>query len=223
MAQKSKTHRQMSESISTIAFLTMSGGLQDAYSYCARGKVFANAQTGNLVLMSAHFFEGQWLAGIRYLIPLLSFACGVFSAELVRKHFQTLQTVHWRQLTICIEILLLLLVGFMPERMNPLANAITSFACAIQVQTFRKLNGRPFASTMCIGNIRSGTEALYACLHTKNRQDLQAAREYFGVIGLFALGAGIGARLTSLLGSCAIWGCCGLLLVSFLLMFIPET
>ena len=36
-------HRQMSESFITAAFLSVSGGLQDAYTYIFRGKVFANA------------------------------------------------------------------------------------------------------------------------------------------------------------------------------------
>lgn len=33
------SQRQMSESLWTIAFLTLSGGLQDAYSYFVRGKL----------------------------------------------------------------------------------------------------------------------------------------------------------------------------------------
>ena len=47
-----KSHKQMSEAFVTAAFLSVSGGLQDAYTYISRGKVFANAQTGNIVLLS---------------------------------------------------------------------------------------------------------------------------------------------------------------------------
>ena len=50
---------QMSESMLTAAFIILSGGLQDAYTYLCRGKVFANAQTGNIVLLSAYLFEGD--------------------------------------------------------------------------------------------------------------------------------------------------------------------
>ena len=50
----------MSESFLTAVFLSLSGGLQDAYTYLFRGKVFANAQTGNIVLLSTHLFEGDW-------------------------------------------------------------------------------------------------------------------------------------------------------------------
>ncbi len=42
----------MSDSMLTAFFIILSGGLQDAYTYCCRGKVFANAQTGNIVLLS---------------------------------------------------------------------------------------------------------------------------------------------------------------------------
>lgn len=217
-----KNRGQMSESMLTIAFLTLSGGLQDAYSYCARGKVFANAQTGNIVLMSGHFFEGQWKTGIQYLIPILFFAFGVFAAEQVRDRFQKVQTVHWRQLIVISEMFLLGLVGFFPSKWNLIANSITSFACAMQVQTFRKVNGCAFASTMCIGNLRSAVESLCRFGKTKDRKMLLKAQEYFGVIGLFAMGAGMGARLVGSLGTHTIWVSCALLFISFVLMFIRE-
>ena len=44
-------YNQMSDSGINAAFLILSGGLLDSYTYCCRGGVFANAQTGNLVLM----------------------------------------------------------------------------------------------------------------------------------------------------------------------------
>ena len=55
---KTKHHGQMSESFLTAVFLSLSGGLQDAYTYLFRGKVFANAQTGNIVLLSANIMDG---------------------------------------------------------------------------------------------------------------------------------------------------------------------
>ena len=63
-----KTHGQMSESILTAAFLSISGGLQDAYTYLFRGKVFANAQTGNIVLLSQNIMERNWHLVIHYMI-----------------------------------------------------------------------------------------------------------------------------------------------------------
>lgn len=73
-----------------------------------------------------------------------------------------------------------------------LAAMLVSFACAIQVQTFRKVGGYSYASTMCIGNLRSGTAALSMYLRDKKKEQLRQAGYYFGVILAFAIGAGIG-------------------------------
>ncbi|MBC8862671.1 DUF1275 domain-containing protein, partial [Escherichia coli] len=42
--------RQISESIGLGLLLALAGGFMDAYSYIERGQVFANAQTGNILL-----------------------------------------------------------------------------------------------------------------------------------------------------------------------------
>ena len=60
MNSKKKRRGQMSEAFCTAMFLSLSGGLQDAYTYLFRGKVFANAQTGNIVLLSANLMDGNW-------------------------------------------------------------------------------------------------------------------------------------------------------------------
>lgn len=216
------SRRQMSESLATAAFLSVSGGLQDAYTYISRGKVFANAQTGNIVLLSQHICDGDFPSVMHYLVPLVFFALGVAAAELIRQKYQLARRIHWRQLVLIIEILLLFLVGFLPEAWNLIANAMVSFACAMQVQAFRKVNSYAFASTMCIGNIRSGMESLCAYHKTHNRKTLFKSFHYFGVILLFALGAGLGSRFILLFGMKTIWLSCLLLLVSFSLMFIRE-
>ena len=219
---KTSHHGQMSESFLTAVFLSLSGGLQDAYTYLFRGKVFANAQTGNIVLMAVHAFAGEWGRVLHYLVPLCFFALGVFAAELMHQKLQNLQRLHWRQLVVLCEIVMLFVVGFFPQEWNLMANALVSFACAMQVQTFRKVRGHAYASTMCIGNMRSGTEALCAYFHTHEPEALRNALTYFGVIGLFALGAGLGALLTGASAVRGIWVSCALLTVSFLVMFIHE-
>ena len=49
--------KQMSESLLIGTLLAVSGGLMDAYSYLFRGQVFANAQTGNILLLSVHLAQ----------------------------------------------------------------------------------------------------------------------------------------------------------------------
>ena len=213
---------QMSESFPTVAFLSISGGLQDAYTYVFRGKVFANAQTGNIVLLSQNICERNWLQSAHYFVPLAAFAIGIIVAEQIRGKYQNVQNIHWRQIVLLLEMILLFLVSFLPQSLDMLANALVSFSCAMQVQTFRKVNGYAFASTMCIGNLRSGTAALSAYMRERKPRLLHQALCYFAIIFLFAIGAGIGGRLSMAYGERAIWVSSILLLISFLLMFIEE-
>lgn len=212
----------MSEAFITMFFLTLSGGLQDAYTYVLRGKVFANAQTGNIVLMSSHLFSGDFSGCVKYLIPVLAFAAGTFAAEQISGAFRNNTRVHWRQIVLAIEIVLLFLVAFIPESANNFANALVSFSCAMQVQSFRKVNGHPFASTMCIGNLRSGMDALSIWTRTKNKDQFERSMHYFAIIVSFAIGSGFGCMLAGILSLKLVLLSCALLLVSFLLMIPGE-
>lgn len=205
------------ERLFPVALLTLSGGLQDAYTYFCRGHVFANAQTGNIVLLGQSLFSGSLSQAGRYLLPLLAFALGVAAAEYIRTRPN--RRLGWQQQVLLWEIALLAAVGFLPPSMDLAANALVSFSCAMQVQAFRRVEGFAFASTMCIGNLRGGTDALCAFLRTRDRQERKKAGLYFTVILLFALGAGAGSLVLTPLGLRAIWLSCALLALSFVLLF----
>ena len=102
------------------------------------------------------------------------------------------QKLHWRQIVVVLEILLLFVVGFLPQSMNMAANILVSFVCAMQVEAFRKMKGSAYASTMCIGNLRSATEMLYRYRHTKEKGCLEKCLRYYGVILVFGIGAALG-------------------------------
>lgn len=187
------------------AILSLSGGLQDAYTYNLRDQVFANAQTGNVVLMSQHFMLREWRVGLHYLFPIIAFAAGILLAEQIGYHFKKSEKLHWRQIILLIEIVILGSVGFIPARYNTVANMLVSLACAMQVQAFRKVHGYAYASTMCIGNLRSGTESLSVYLRDRKKEALKKALCYYGIIFVFAIGAGLGGVLSGLVGLKTIW------------------
>ena len=188
---KTNKQIQMSESFLNSAVLAVSGGFQDAYTYFTRDKVFSNAQTGNVVLMSQEFMAGNFIGGIKYLLPFLAFGLGVLVTEQINARYKMAKRIHWRQLIILIEIAILAIVGFIPHSLNMAATVLVSFSCAMQVQAFRKVNGFAYASTMCIGNLRSGTDALSAFLREKRKEPLIKAFHYYGIIFFFAVGAGM--------------------------------
>ena len=223
-ASKRLLHGQMSESFVTAMFLSLSGGLQDAYTYFFRGKVYANAQTGNIVLCSAYLFDGQWRHSARYLVPVLSFLLGIFAAECIHRHFKYTEKVHWRQIVLLFEIAMLSIVAWLPfgERHDIVANVLVSFVCSMQVQSFRKVHGLPYASTMCTGNLRSGTELLFRFVQSGDKELRYKSLHYYGVIFFFILGAGCGALVTQHFGSTTIVYCNILLLLTCALLSIEH-
>ena len=168
----------------------MSGGLQDAYTYINRGGVFANAQTGNIVRMSQHLLNGDPKGFFRFLAPVLAFGFGVFIAEEIHTRIhedpkREKSPLHWRQIVVAIEFIFLLITAFIPHNLDFIANILVSLSCAMQVQAFRKVHGFAYASTMCIGNIRSGFEAFHEYCVKKDFKFLVKSGEYFFMIFIF--------------------------------------
>ena len=194
MTEKEKIRIQTSETFLLSAILALSGGFQDAYTYNVRNEVFSNAQTGNVVLMSQHLMMGEWMKGLSYLFPILSFALGVLVAERIGHRYKKAKRIHWRQIVVAIA-----------HRYDMIATMLVSFSCSMQVQSFRKVNGYGYASTMCIGNLRSGTESLSIYLRDRNIGALKKTAHYYGIILIFAIGAGIGGVCSLHIGIRAIW------------------
>ena len=65
----------MSESFRLATILALTGGFMDAYSYLMRGGVFANAETGNIVLMGISLAQGEWQRALYYLCLLYTSRC----------------------------------------------------------------------------------------------------------------------------------------------------
>ncbi len=212
---------QESESLKLAALLAMSGGLMDAYSYLVRDHVFANAQTGNMLLLGIHLSAGRWIESLHYGVPVACFALGIALCHGI-KICSGRWHLHWRQVALVVEIAFLVLVGFITDGHSLWANGFTSLACGIQVQAFRKFHGKPLATTMCIGNLRSGTQAWVDWLVSRDRESLRSGALSFFVIGFFVVGAIVGNWLKAVLWTRAIWVAAALLAVCVLVMFVDR-
>jgi len=213
---------QSSESLLLGSILALSGGFMDAYTYVFRGHVFANAQTGNILLFGINLSKGDLQTAIRYIFPVLAFTMGIVLADIVRYRYKNKQSIHWRQITILVEVILLFIVGFLPQSMNLLANSLVSFACGIQVESFRKINGNALATTMCIGNLRTATQALCEYCHEKNIEMAKKSALSYGIIVIFVIGAVLGDICVSICKEKAILISSILLLLGFLIMFCKN-
>ena len=203
---------QMSESFLLGAILALAGGFLDAYTYIGRGGVFANAETGNIVLMGLELADGNFRNALHYLIPITAFACGVLASELVKKKFKTSAILHWRQITVALEIAVLAAISFVPsnDANNIYTNALVALVASLQVQSIRIISGVSLTTTMCTGNLRSASETLFAAVSKKDGNSLKKSLKYFMIIGFFIAGAIIGAYVTRALGIKAALAAAGL-------------
>ena len=94
---------QMSDSLIIMILLNLSGGTQDACSYFLRDHVFANAQTGNIVLMGCYLISEDFRDSIRYFLPVFCFALGVLTACFIRSKCRHTGKIHWRHLVLVME------------------------------------------------------------------------------------------------------------------------
>lgn len=201
------------------ALLAIVGGFLDAYTYLLRGGVFANAQTGNVVLLAIHLAQGRIHTALYYLAPITAFVLGIFVTELIKAKSADIRFMKWEHFIIAVEILLLAIVGFLPKEVpNEVVNIMISFICSIQVNSFRKIHNITYASTMCTGNLRSGTENLFKRFLQHDKEAGRNASHYFGIIALFMVGAIMGTLLGGWLGLKSIWFCCIILGMVFFIM-----
>ncbi|WP_302193694.1 YoaK family protein [uncultured Ruminococcus sp.] len=217
-----KLRGQISESRRLAILLAVSGGFMDAYTYTFRGEVFANAQTGNIILLAINLSEGNFEKMLQYLFPVIAFAFGIIIAEVVHRFCTIDNILHWRQYTVLLECIILFSVGFISQEYNMIANSLVSFACGIQVESFRKVKGNASATTMCIGNLRSGTQNLFNFIFNKDKECLRKSLIYYGVIFFFAFGAVIENFIIGFWKQYTIWCSCILLFAGFLLMFLQA-
>ena len=220
-AGDNKMKKQISDSIPCGILLALSGGCMDAYSYLFRGQVFSNAQTGNMLLMGVNIAGGNFAVASKYFWPVLFFAVGIIIADMFNA-VKRIKIVHWRQISVLLEAIILTVVAFMPELSDDVANALISFACGIQVQSFRAIRGNSIATTMCIGNFRSGTSNLDRFLFTKEKSYLRKSLLYYGIIVSFVAGAIIESALIRFLGRYAILFSSALLLITLFILFYEE-
>lgn len=174
--------------------LSLVGGFLDAYTFLLAGGVFANAQTGNVVLLAISLFDAEPLAFLKFLFPLAAFVAGIVVAELLRTGRGTRAGIAWVLAVLALEVVWLLVVGIVfPLLSHQLINCGISFVAALQVTAFKKLGTASYSTTMITGNLRSAVELLLRARH--DRAALSHAYRYLAVIGGFVAGAAGGAVL----------------------------
>ena len=89
-----------------------------------------------------------------------------------------------------------------------------AFICAMQVEAFSKVRGKAYATTMCTGNLRSGTELLSLGQFEHDGSKKRAGLHFYWIDLVFIAGAAAGALVCGRIGEKSIWLCNVTLLLS---------
>jgi uncharacterized membrane protein YoaK (UPF0700 family) len=200
------------------AVLAAAGGFLDAFTYVGHGRVFANAMTGNVVLLGVDAVSGSWPRSLRHLLPIVMFLLGVAAAKALRL-CELRGIVRQPQLAVLgLEIALLGLLGFLPATASDFPITMTiAFAASLQMTTFREVGGRSYSSTFTSGNLRTMIESGFDWIFGGRQPGrLTDTGNFAAICSMFLLGAIAGAWLTPRMVNRALWVDVGLLAYVFL-------
>lgn len=213
-------NKNIIESIRVGCLLAVAGGFMDTYSYLVRDHVFANAQTGNIILLGINISEKNFSQAVNYLFPILAFTLGVAFANFIKFRISEKEMMDWRQISLLLEAMVLFSVAFIPIRLNLIANSLTSFSCAMQVESFRQIRGNSIATTMCIGNLRSATQHICDYFHEEDFVNAKRGLLYYTIILFFVFGAIIGKFFIDIFDVKAIIVCSIILIITDIIIHI---
>lgn len=207
-----------SNSFSLGVLLAMVGGFLDAYTFISRDGVFANAQTGNMVLLAVKAANRDWEGSMLFIPPILAFILGVLVSEILKiPHIR--EVIHsYRRSILILECIVLMIVGLLPTSVpNLVVTVCIAFVSSLQISTFNKLDKWAYNSTMTTGNLRTATQAAYLALKEHDREAKKQFKEFFAIILSFLFGALAGTFSTTYIGNRSIWIAGGVLVIALIL------
>jgi uncharacterized membrane protein YoaK (UPF0700 family) len=185
--------------VAASALATMAGGAMDAWVYLAHGQVFANAQSGNVVLMGIAFASGDVARAATHLPSLLAFVTGLLASRLSGQLLKR-RRLNSRNVRLGVECVMLVALGLSADRMPDRAvTGCVGFIAGLQITSLSHIGSWSFNTGMMTGNLREGVSAL-AKAFTGSSEEWSHAATLFVLCFAFGAGAAAGAWLTPRLG-----------------------
>jgi uncharacterized membrane protein YoaK (UPF0700 family) len=203
--------------------LTLANGFLDAHTYIARGGVFANVQTANVIFGAIDTSKREWVAALAHLWPILAFVAGVTLASHIKSGRVERAVPRPLVWTMAIQAVALAIIGFVPASVpHSYVTVPISFLAAMQIGLFRSIGDLAYLPVATTGNLMRFVEAGYDGFVEKTAASRKAFGVYGALILAFASGALIGAIASRAWGVHAIWLPAGFLAVTLCLFIIDE-
>jgi uncharacterized membrane protein YoaK (UPF0700 family) len=203
--------------------LTLANGFLDAHTYIARGHVFANVQTANVIFSAIDLSERRPSAALAHVWPLLAFIAGMLLASHIKSGRMERVVPHSLRWVMAVQAVALAIIGFVPETVDH--NWVTvpiSFLAAVQIGLFRNIGDFVYLPVATTGNLMRFMEAVYEGFIDKRSAARKAVVVYGSLILAFAIGALIGAYATDAWRVRAIWLPAGFLAITLCFLIVEE-
>jgi uncharacterized membrane protein YoaK (UPF0700 family) len=203
--------------------LTAANGFIDAYTYITRGHVFANVQTGNVILFAIELTHRHWHTTLAHLWPIFAFLVGVLLSAHIKSGRVEKVVAYPMRWTMGIQAVAFATVGFVPTTVpNNFVTIPISFLAAMQFTLFRSIGDLTYIAVATTGNLMRVMEAGYSVVVDKNDAARMAFRVYGALTTTFAAGAVLGAFASLYLGIRAVWVPAAFLAVTLVFFIIDE-
>ena len=203
--------------------LTLANGFLDAHTYLARGGVFANVQTANVIFSAIDLSERKAAAALAHVWPLLAFITGMLLASHIKSGRMEQVVPHSLRWTMGVQAVVLAIIGFVPASVDHTYVTVPiSFLAAVQIGLFRSVGDLAYLPVATTGNLMRFMESAYDSVVEKRSEARRAVLVYGTLILAFAGGALAGAVASNAWGVHAIWLPAGFLAVTLCLFIVDE-
>src|SRR6478609_8223689 len=203
--------------------LTLANGFLDAHTYIARGGVFANVQTANVIFFAIDSSEGKWAAALAHIWPLLAFIAGMALASYIKSGRVEHIVPHALRWTMAVQAVVLGIIGFVPASVpHSYVTVPISFLAAMQIGLFRSIGDLAYLPVATTGNMMRFMESGYEAFVEKHAESRRACGVYGALIAAFAIGALAGSVASLAWGVHAIWLPAGFLAITLCLFIVDE-
>lgn len=203
--------------------LILVGGFYGAYTFMARGGVFCNAQTANVVLLSMAIGSKDWNKALYLLIPIFAYFMGAVLSEILAKNVKKLRILRWDTILVGIEIPMVIFLGALPKSApDQICQVTLNFICSMQFNTFRQNEGIPMATTFVTNHIRQTGSNLVKAIRDKDPKASLRWKMHGSMILVFLVGGLLSTLLCEKFSVRAIWGIIPMLLYTFIRLMIAD-
>ncbi len=216
------TDEKPHETLPVAALLILAAGQLDAYTYVAHGGVFANAMTGNIVVMTVRITDGDWHKAVPFVGPLVAYVLGVMTAACLKRPPLRRILPRPAESSLALEIAFLILVAFLPDSVpDMLIVSGIAFVAALQATAFTRIESFDFTSVTISANLRRFAEGFMASVvfdeYGKPRRQW---RFFLTIVLCFIVGALMGAFASAWWREQAVWLPVVTLSIAFVLLLL---